>query len=246
MISKLSAAASNSMHPDVPTDEIVLGYRNLPLLADYLRGWAGIVLAALPLVMMRPSWPVGLGLVCLIGLFAVFLIQTWRRQHSTVILGPAGASRDRPGRAPPRLAASGWPPPALVRVAYQRQRLAGARAARGRRQAGGQLGAGPIRRGGRRGGSGGQRPGHRTRASDARQCRGAASARCLRPAAILSPRAFPAGNSAPHALWQRHARGSRATPPATLAGTGSQSASPAGRHCRCSPWRPAGRRPIGG
>ena len=92
MISKLSAAASNSMHPDVPTDEIVLGYRNLPLLADYLRGWAGIVLAALPLVMMRPSWPVGLGLVCLIGLFAIFLIQTWRRQHSTVILGPAGVA----------------------------------------------------------------------------------------------------------------------------------------------------------
>ena len=131
MISKLSAAASNSMHPDVPTDEIVLGYRNLPLLADYLRGWAGIVLAALPLVMMRPSWPVGLGLVCL----------DWpvRGLPHPNLAAPAfhrdpragWISRDRPGRAPPRLAASRWPPPALVRVAYAAARLAGARAARG-------------------------------------------------------------------------------------------------------------------
>ena len=90
MISKVTAAARNSMHSDAPTDAITLGYRNLPLFADYFRGWAGIALAALPLATMQPAWPVALGLVCLIALFTVFLVQTWRRQHSTVILAPAG------------------------------------------------------------------------------------------------------------------------------------------------------------
>jgi hypothetical protein len=90
MIPKAPAAASQAMHWDAPTGEITLGYRTLPLLADYLRGWAGLALAALPLMTMRPSWPVSLGLACLMGLFSLFLVQTWRRQHSTVILAPRG------------------------------------------------------------------------------------------------------------------------------------------------------------
>ncbi|MFL5333777.1 MAG: hypothetical protein ACJ8H8_11490 [Geminicoccaceae bacterium] len=90
MIPTATGATSHGVHSDAHTDEIALGYRTLPLLADYLRGWAGLALAALPLVTMRPSWPVSLGLACLIGLFAIFLVQTWRRQHSTVILAPSG------------------------------------------------------------------------------------------------------------------------------------------------------------
>jgi hypothetical protein len=62
------------------------------MLADYLRGWAGMALAAVPLATMRPAWPVSLGLLGLIGLFAVFLVQTWRRQHSRVRLAPEGLS----------------------------------------------------------------------------------------------------------------------------------------------------------
>ena len=80
------------MHPAAATAEVELAYRRLPLLADYSRGWAGLGLAALPLVTMAPSWPVTLGLVALIGLFLGFLAQTWRRQHSRVVLVPTGVS----------------------------------------------------------------------------------------------------------------------------------------------------------
>ena len=83
--------------------EVELAYRTVPLLADYFRGWAGLGLAALPLVTMTPSWPVALGLVALIALFLVFLVQTWRRQHSRVIAGArAGVALIGDGSA-------GWP-----------------------------------------------------------------------------------------------------------------------------------------
>lgn len=79
-------------HSAAAPTEIELAYRRLPLLADYFRGWAGIALAALPLITMTPSWPVTLGLVALIGLFMGFLVQTWRRQHSRVRLVPSGVA----------------------------------------------------------------------------------------------------------------------------------------------------------
>jgi hypothetical protein len=79
-------------HPDVAPGGVELAYRTVPLLADYLRGWAGLALAALPLVTMEPAWPVVIGLLAMIGLFVTFLVQTWRRQHSRVILAPAGVA----------------------------------------------------------------------------------------------------------------------------------------------------------
>ncbi len=79
-------------HPAAARPQVELAYRRLPMLADYFRGWAGLGLAALPLVTMTPAWPVTLGLVALMGLFLVFLFQTWRRQHSRVLLASDGVS----------------------------------------------------------------------------------------------------------------------------------------------------------
>lgn len=93
-------APRQETHPDAAPDEVQLAYRRLPLLADYLRGWAGLGLAALPLITMAPSWPVVIGLVALIILFIGFLVQTWHRQQSRVVLVPTGVAviGDRQGR----------------------------------------------------------------------------------------------------------------------------------------------------
>ena len=64
----------------------------MPMLADYLRGWTGLGLSGLPLVTMQPSWPIGLALLALRGLFAGFLRQTWRRQHSRLRLAASGVA----------------------------------------------------------------------------------------------------------------------------------------------------------
>ena len=85
-------ASRAETHPAAASVEVELAYRRLPLLADYFRGWAGLGLAALPLITMTPSWPVTLCLLVLIGLFVGFLVQTWRRQHSRVLLLPTGVS----------------------------------------------------------------------------------------------------------------------------------------------------------
>ncbi len=77
-------------HPNAARPEMELAYRRLPMLADYCRGWAGLGLAALPLIAMSPTWPVTLGLLALMALFLVFLIQTWRRQRSRILLAPTG------------------------------------------------------------------------------------------------------------------------------------------------------------
>ena len=114
--------------------EVELAYRRLPLLADYFRGWAGLGLAALPLVTMAPSWPVTLGLVALIGLFVGFLVQTWRRQHSRVLLVPDRRFGDRRRAAPAGLARSRRAAAALVRLAPSGPGLARAGAARWRGQ----------------------------------------------------------------------------------------------------------------
>lgn len=85
-------------HPGAERARVELSYRSLPLLADYLRGWAGLGLAALPLITMTPTWPVSLGLIALIGLFTGFLAQTWRRHHSRIVLVPTGLSVIGDGR----------------------------------------------------------------------------------------------------------------------------------------------------
>ena len=100
--------------------EVELAYRRLPLLADYFRGWAGLALAALPLITMAPSWPVTLGLVVLIGLFVGFLVQTWRRQHSRVRWCRPAIALIGDGAAPAGLARSGRAAAALVRLARVR------------------------------------------------------------------------------------------------------------------------------
>jgi hypothetical protein len=89
-----SAVADNGKdaHPGVAPGGVELAYRTVPLLADYLRGWAGLALAAFPLVTMEPAWPVVVGLLAMIGLFLTFLVQTWRRHRSRVILAPAGVA----------------------------------------------------------------------------------------------------------------------------------------------------------
>ena len=96
-------ASRAETHPAAASVEVELAYRRLPLLADYFRGWAGLGLAALPLVTMAPSWPVSLGLLALIGLFVGFLVQTWRRQHSRVLLVADRRCADRRRRS------GGWP-----------------------------------------------------------------------------------------------------------------------------------------
>ena len=59
-----SPASRAETHPAAASVEVELAYRRLPLLADYFRGWAGLGLAALPLITMAPSWPVTLGFWC--------------------------------------------------------------------------------------------------------------------------------------------------------------------------------------
>jgi len=74
----------------VSGDDLELGYRRAPLLADLARAAAGMVLVLLPLAFLSPPWPVALGLTGLAALFAVFLRQTWRRRSMHVRLGPDG------------------------------------------------------------------------------------------------------------------------------------------------------------
>ena len=87
-----SPALGGEMHPAAAPGEVELGYRRMPMLADYLRGWTGLGLSGLPLVTMQPSWPIGLALLALAGLFAGFLRQTWRRQHSRLRLAASGVA----------------------------------------------------------------------------------------------------------------------------------------------------------
>jgi hypothetical protein len=76
----------------LPGDAVELAYRTGPLLADYGRAAGGLALALAPLLLLQPPWPVQLGLVGLAVLFAAFLVQTWRRQHSRLLLTPAGVA----------------------------------------------------------------------------------------------------------------------------------------------------------
>lgn len=74
----------------IPGDDLELGYRWAPIWADLLRAGGGLGLALLPLVLLTPPWPVALGLVALGAVFALFLLQTWRRQHSLIRLSEEG------------------------------------------------------------------------------------------------------------------------------------------------------------
>jgi hypothetical protein len=74
----------------VSGDDLELGYRRAPILADLARSTAGMVLVLLPLAFLSPPWPVALGLAGLAVLFVVFLHQTWRRRSLRVRLEPDG------------------------------------------------------------------------------------------------------------------------------------------------------------
>ena len=92
MAERATSGSQLDTHPDAASRAVELTYRRIPMLADYCRGWAGLILAAFPLVTLAPAWPVKLGLLGLMLLFLVFLIQTWRRQRSRVLLAPGGLS----------------------------------------------------------------------------------------------------------------------------------------------------------
>lgn len=77
-------------------NEVELAYRTAPLVADYLRAAAGVGLTVVPLVVMDPAWPVDIGLVALLVMFLSFLVQTWRRQHTRVLLAPSGVALVQP------------------------------------------------------------------------------------------------------------------------------------------------------
>lgn len=79
-------------HWDAAVVEVELSYRMAPLVGDYLRGAAGLALTTVPLIAFDPAWPVMVGLTALTAMFAVFLVQTWRRQHVRVLLGPSGVA----------------------------------------------------------------------------------------------------------------------------------------------------------
>jgi hypothetical protein len=78
--------------PAASGDAVELAYRGTPILTDYLRASAGLMLAAGPLVAVDPPWTVRLGLLALILLFAAFLFQTWERHRARVRLSPAGVA----------------------------------------------------------------------------------------------------------------------------------------------------------
>jgi hypothetical protein len=92
MTRAINSETDGSTHHDASSGEVELTYRRVSMLADYFRGWAGLALSCLPLLTMRPTWPIGLGLLALSGLFVLFLWQTWRRQHSRLRLDRSGVA----------------------------------------------------------------------------------------------------------------------------------------------------------
>lgn len=92
MTQTVYSETDSSAHQDAASGEVELAYRRVSMLADYFRGWAGLSLSILPLLTMRPTWPIGLGLLALSCLFVLFLWQTWRRQHSRLRLDRTGVS----------------------------------------------------------------------------------------------------------------------------------------------------------
>lgn len=96
------ALCRNNAHRDITVSQVELAYRTAPLVADYLRAAAGIGLCAIPLATMQPVWPVALVLAGLLVMFGGFLAQTWRRQHTRVLLAPSGVALS--GRPERRLA----------------------------------------------------------------------------------------------------------------------------------------------
>ncbi|MGE3293351.1 MAG: hypothetical protein AB7I59_24255 [Geminicoccaceae bacterium] len=90
MTQTICSGTGVSMHQDTASGEIELAYRRVSMLADYFRGWAGLALSCFPLLTMRPTWPIGFGLLALSCMFVLFLWQTWRRQHSRLRLDRTG------------------------------------------------------------------------------------------------------------------------------------------------------------
>lgn len=90
MAAGTAAAAREQRSLGVSGDELELGYRTGPIVADLARAGAGLVLVLTPLVMLTPSWPVALGLLGLAALFAVFLHQSWRRRGTRVRITEEG------------------------------------------------------------------------------------------------------------------------------------------------------------
>lgn len=86
----VSRSQSARAHQDADPAAVVLTYRTASLIGDYLRGAAGLGLTLVPLLTLAPTWPIRLGLSVLLVMFAVFLVQTWRRQRLIVRLSRYG------------------------------------------------------------------------------------------------------------------------------------------------------------
>lgn len=65
-------------------------YSRDSLRADYLRAAAGLLLTALPLILVRAHWIVGLLLGAMALLFLLFLLRTAQRQFTVVHVGDKG------------------------------------------------------------------------------------------------------------------------------------------------------------
>ncbi|MEO3435454.1 hypothetical protein [Inquilinus sp. CAU 1745] len=71
-------------------------YSRDSLRADYLRAAAGLLLTALPLILVRPHWIVGLLLGAMALLFLLFLLRTAQRQVTTMHVDDNGIRAEGP------------------------------------------------------------------------------------------------------------------------------------------------------
>ncbi len=91
-----SPADAGEAPPRVPEDgpgnAVELRYLASSIWADLARAAGGLALSLVPLAAGGPPWPVSLGLLALAALFAVFLVQSWRRGRSLVRLSEDGVA----------------------------------------------------------------------------------------------------------------------------------------------------------
>lgn len=71
-------------------------YPNKPLIEDYARGGAGLVLTAVPLLLVEVHWIVAGLLAACVVIFAVFLLRTWQRQRTVIRLDQTGIYAEGP------------------------------------------------------------------------------------------------------------------------------------------------------
>ena len=68
MTQTICSGTETSEHQGTASGAIELAYSRVSMLADYFRGWAGLALSCFPLLAMRPTWPIGFGLLTVLSL----------------------------------------------------------------------------------------------------------------------------------------------------------------------------------